>query len=429
MTIAAKLQAACALSEYGYRYIYSKKYELTPCDKTARKALAAYLISLDNCDINYDNLLCFIEDKGSVCSGNATTSVCEDTTTIAFSKTPTLCSYTANTTNPFDNSNYARINLTNNTVYQQGTINVNASSKCGDAYNYTVNTGCTSGTCNSTLNPYGITSMTLAGVVSANPNGYIKNFTFYHTDSAGARPLVQRVLDISPSTLATWNTCPTCTNVYNATHLVFGSPFYAVAMTELLNNVVKTTLGGDYSAFKMNKSATDLDIWSNIKHNPTSYWAGINPDQGGLTWVNQAGATVNTIYTPRSTNLKALTTTYGASMYNVNNLTTTCGSFPITYSAAPYWNVNESIANLDKLELDSLNSVNTGTLSYSSFSCNQTLLKATVTTSGTVSSLEWRNPSNTIISTSDSVIVTTPGVYTFKVTTASGCVKTETITV
>jgi hypothetical protein len=179
----------------------------------------------------------------------------------------------------------------------------------------------------------------------------------------------------------------------------------------------------------MNKSATDLDIWSNIKHNPSTYWAGINPDQGSLTWVNQAGATVNTLYSPRSSNLKALVNTFGASMYDVNSFTTTCGSFSTTLSYAPFWNVNEATSNLDKLEVDSLNAVNTGTLTYSPFSCNQTLLTGVPTTSGTISSVEWRNPANTVISTSNTVIVNTPGVYSFKVTTTSGCTLTQTLTV
>jgi hypothetical protein len=429
MTTAAKVQAACALSEYGYKYIYSKQYELEPCNKIAKQALAAYLISKETCDIDYDKLLCFIEDKGSVCAGNGVATTCEDSITIAFNKETKLCSYTASVSNQVDNSSFARLTISSDTVYQQGKINVVASSKCGDTYTDETVTGCNISGCNSTLNPYGITSMVLAGVVASNPNGYIKNFTFYHTDSMGDRPLVQRVVDISPATLATWNTCPTCTNVYNATHLVFGSPFYAVAMTELLNNVVKTTLGGDYSAFKMNKSATDLDIWSNIKHDPSTYWAGINPDQGSLTWVNQAGATVNTLYSPRSSNLKALVNTFGASMYDVNSFTTTCGSFSTTLSYAPFWNVNEATSNLDKLEVDSLNAVNTGTLTYSPFSCNQTLLTGVPTTSGTISSVEWRNPANTVISTSNTVIVNTPGVYSFKVTTTSGCTLTQTLTV
>lgn len=410
--------AACALSQKAYEYFNKKRYSIDNCNCDLKDALAAYFISKSDCDYT-DELNCFVDGYKSSCNG-ITTKNCQDDITLSLSKSTVNCNMTSTAENPVDGSKFSRLTLVDNSIYHTASLNLKATNKCGLDSTVLVNSGCDGGGCSVTKNPYGLSFAVLSNVVGSNPNGYIKTITISRTSSTGERPLVNQTVDISPSNLTTWNSCGTCTTTYSSSDLLFGATNYAEALRELLTNVVKTLTFGNNSDFSVSKTDS-ITVSSKIKHKPTSYWAGINPDNFSLSWVNQAGSTINTLYSPRSASLNIFPSTAGGSIYYTDTIPTICGNYNRTlFTTAVNFLVNTSTSNLDLLNIDNFNSFIANTYT-SSYACNGFELVGNATTDGVIQSVNWKNPSNTVIATTNSVKVATPGTYKFTATTLNGC--------
>jgi hypothetical protein len=112
---------------------------------------------------------------------------------------------------------------------------------------------------------------------------------------------------------------------------------------------------------------------------------------------------------------------------NCGTLTATADSF-IGSAATPATNTNFNYLQFLTQDIISL------PISVSSTGdapCSLATLTATYTADSTISSIEWRDPSNTLIGTTSVVYINTTesGTYTFKVILANGCVLSDTIIV
>jgi hypothetical protein len=411
--------AACALSRLSLKYFKDKTYIIDVCSDEVKKALGYYLASTTECEYDYSKVKCFTEDYKPCVKTESMT--CEDQITFALSKVSTPCNFRADVVNPLDNSKYAELTLVNNLVYQNATLKTNFINNCKFSTTSTVNSGCSSVTCVPEFNPFFETSVTLQNVLT-NANGFIKDIRLFRTENNGSSPLTAISVDISPANFASWNSCGTCVSFYTAADLLFGSVNFTAALTDILNNVAKTLLGGNFSEFTVKKSGNDVIISSKVKHNPNSYWVGINPDSCFISWVNNASAQTNIEFAPRSTLLRVENTAY-ARMYSSLSYYTPCGNYNFAVDFLPLWSVNTSATNINFASLLSSKSNTPFTITYPLLPCLATTLKATVTTNGVINTRAWRDSSNLLLSSTNEAIVYSPGTYTFTATTNNGCTQ------
>lgn len=428
------VKSSCNVLLEANSYFECKKYRLECCPDKLKIALASYHAANSNCVLSSTALdtinqqMC--DTPSSVCATSfITTSPCNDTTSIAIGSTASSCKYIFKLANSFDGTNYPRLRLLDNSIHHRSEINFLAVPCKGASSLTPVSSGCSSTGCVDDRHPYGKTTLVVRNV-SPLTTGYLKTITIYATDTNGNEPLTAYNLDISPSNIAAWTGCGSCSAI-NPADLYFGSVGYTTTLRQLLENVTKILFGVNTAVWEVSKDSSHLYISSRIKHNPTSYWAGINPDDCPHSYYT-GDTTKYGNPNPRSSDLfvaNPLNST--TSIYQTVTASTPCGtvSTPLVSKYGIYHELNAASSNINKIVVTNYNATQPITLSVPDSTCTSTVLTANITTTGTVDTIEWYDSTDQLVGTTASVTVFGSDTYRVVVTTNNGCTEEESITI
>ncbi len=360
---------------------------------------------------------------------------CNDAVSININKKVAPCSYTVSLeTLSGLPSAFPELVIENDTIYQSAYINVKAVG-CSELEYYTAETGCIASnpiTCQEIFKQELDLVFSIKGALGdvkfPNTAGYIKNLRVYETDSNGLVNPVPIDLDLAPSNLAAWTSCPLCSGV-SPSQLFFGHTNWANAFKTLLDNVCYTLHGALTAIWSVDKFPTTdtIRIGSKIKHNPASEWLGIDRYDFLLRWINQQNAGIK-VTNPGI--VLAGTPTHMAEDFTIpmdcGNITGRVSMFTGQISPNHTSNWNQFKVNTNKLTVPA-------TISNLVIpSCNKTTLTASYTllsSSTDVAYVEWFDPLGESISFENSITVVDPGEYEFTIVFENGCITSKSITV
>lgn len=428
MMTADATKFACEFISKVKIYLTQQKYVVEPCLDEIYYYFSKYKLSTslvdcleyeDECDLANaaKSLPTFIDDN---CLNIKS---CGELLDINISQSSQICSYTIGLVNSNGvTTAFPEIRLENNLVYQNAYVTVKATS-CNEEYTYEASTGCVgAGTpsCSSDYDVFGTFHYTLKGLQN-NSSGYIKTIRIYETNDDGILNPSYIDVDVSPSNIAAWTSCPLCSGV-TPSNLYFASSNWENAFNVLLDNVAYTlhgALNADWNVdFTLLGVNAGIRINNRVKHNPTSKWMGINKYDFKVTWVNNLGKVI-TILKPSITFSSS-----NAFMSSDFSFTTPCGDITgkvFTLGAAPDTNGTQSNFNFLKLNDTKLESpAMLANVIYPN-DCAKTVLTASYITGESVTVVEWLDPNGDFISNDLSITVTTPGVYSFRVELDNGC--------
>lgn len=415
----------CVAFDKIYNHISCFSFSEDCCSTEAKQALAATLYE-STCNLSTDTE-CSIDDLSNTEreSCTFTSTPCNAQINITVTSTPSTCPYTVTLQNDINKTNKVFLNLFPNEIYQKGYIRPVALSKCFPVSAPYSITGCYPiGSCLQTYDMHAQSYFKLD--IGTQINGYFSSIKLFTTDANGAGPITPLTVDISPANLATWTSCASCEAI-TSTDLQFGSLFFPPAFTKLLKNISRTLYGGVYIdpvITKINSGTGKFQVYvgTRVKHQPSQRWMGINADSSQMSWVNNAGTNINVIHIPR---VSVLVEPKGGLIANDFTLYTSCGPIAGTLSSNNLdFPLNTDVTNFNNLVYYSQFSNNAPTLTTnpSSLTCTETILTATVTADRPIISTQWFDAANSVISSTNSVLVDL-GDYYFRVTTNNGCVK------
>ncbi len=427
-------KTSCNLVTKAVNYFKCRQYSLNCCLDESKAALVDYFVSQSNCELPSEVIeqvsenVCNVGE--SICNTAFTqTSACEDIIDITLSSSAFSCPYVYKVSNAVDGSIYPRLTLVDNSVYHTSKINFVGIPCKGVGSSEVVSSGCSSSGCSNDRNPYGQTQVVIRNAMLY-PTGYMKTITIYATDASGNAPLTAHTVDISPANLSAWTSCGSCSGI-TVGDLNFGSVSFTTALRMLLENVTKTLFGANTSDWAVSKDSNSVYIKSKIKHNPISYWAGINPDSCIYSFYTGSGNVLGNP-TPRSNDLGALNPMNSTTSFKQTvDLTSACGSFG-SYEVNKYGVYHEldtASSNINYVGISNPNAITPITVSVPSHTCNSTKLSSTVATSGVVATKTWYNSSDVVFGTTNEITVNDADTYTFEVETINGCVASEDITI
>jgi len=398
-------------------YYYFSKYKLAT-------SLVDCLTHEDECDLSIIANTIPIEPDPVVVITS-----CDDAAILNLSKSSKNCNYTLTLVDLDGNAtSYPSLVIEDDTIYQSAKLKVKAVG-CSETYYATVETGCVNLSnlapvvCDETYKTHINLNFRLIGL-PANSNGYIKTLRVYQTDTSGLLVNTPIDLNLAPSNIAAWTSCVDCSGI-SAAHLYFGHANWVNAFATLLDNVTYTLLGNLNSSFVNAISTNYVTIGSKIKHNPSGEWLGINKNDFRVQWVDADGTTI--------TNVTPSITYSGAANFMADDfsIATTCGNITgrVVMSGGSASGFTES--NFNQLVVANptfnqpasiVNTVNP--------SCIATTLTASYTSPNEVTSLQWTNSDDDILSSEAlSIVVTESGAYTFTVELDNSCIVDATITV
>jgi hypothetical protein len=376
------------------------------------------------------------------------TTGCEETIPCASQASITLlvedqsCTSTAETINQSCNCKYPTIALNNNSKYIDASIDVKylfagecATSKVPTYY--TVNGGCDSGSCSDDyrgIYSFGFNSDGNAYITSAS---FITQMKVFKTDTSGngANALT---LNLNPGTSPYTSdnvNCSGCAAVDPA-ELVFGHANFTSAFLTLMDNVA-LSLGSYSHEMRAWWTGDKLRVRCTAVHNPTSGYFGLmlsgsniiisNPSTPTTLSVNAFGDDdVYPYHRPIKFYEETPVLASPDADFSCADITAIVGD-QVTY---PRFNTLNS--SFKQIAL----SVNIGLLpievtSGTTETCQRDILTADITLADNIEidSMEWTDPGNAQISTSETAIATDDGTYTFELTLTNGCILTETITI
>ena len=376
--------------------------------------------------LTYDHECKLLDQRfSSLPDCSTTVTPCGDQDTLVLTSNSYPCIVFFQTKNLYDTSRYPTLSLISNSILQTAQIGVTTpilSNSCNALVtNYVVDAGCQTGTCSDTfLTKVGINSF-LQNVASL-PDSYVTTMRLYTTDATGANPIPLNV-DLRPSNLSTWTACGGCLPI-TASDLEFDSGNFEFAFDNLLENVSRTLYGANYSSFVIQSipAFNGFRIASDVKHNPSSRYIGINKSDYNITYYNSL---LSSEVSVTDTTISQQATYFDEDI----TISTPCGDVDRTISSGTTgftFPLNSTTTNFNFIGLASPNST-TPFIQQGYVQCANILLTATFT--NTAASMEWKNEADEVLSTTYTIVVTEEGVYTFTLTTDKGCVFTKTITV
>lgn len=438
MTTADVIKLACAFVEDVISYIKGTRYLADPCLDSVSESFSRYkqattlvecLTHEDECDIlgYVTNPLPYVPPVVLDCNTQIT---------IELSQTSTSCSYWAQPRSVIGALDaFPVIILEDDTIHQPAFIKMELKTDCGTITGSQIlESGCNG----NDTGPLNCSDVNYKGRfildfsfpdIPANLDGYIKTLRVYETDSLGVLNPIPIDLNIAPSNIAAWLSCPLCSGI-NVANLVFGSPLFDTTFKALMDNVSYTLYGAlkhEISSIKFNGSWPNLRFITSIKHNPLSEWMGFNKDDFYFEYVNDAGDTVivdqyNFSY---SSNFTTLVADY--------SIATPCGNTTGRYKLYSANNNNVSIAatNFNFLKLFNFKLDKAGEIvNQVQVACTKTTLTAVLTVLSTLDNFQWRDPLGAVITTTLlSIEIEDPGIYTFEAILENGCSLSKTITV
>lgn len=264
------------------------------------------------------------------------------------------------------------------------------------------------------------------------PSGYLSTLRLWSTNSFGTSPSFVDY-DISPArvTDTTWTACPTCSPI-NAAHLVFGasSTNYVNALTTLLNNISKTLFTGSYIFPTVTLQNSSITISTLIKHAPTTYHMGINPDSFRFTYslsgsgLDVTGPGVIT----RGANANVVSTLGKmADLGNANLFSNIISLGSCTRQVMLYSNdlgpMNTTpTTNFNQIVLTNPAHPVTLSIEYDNTPCTYDYINAVVDPSLPEYLYVWKDTSGDEVTTTKTVLATDSGTYTFIISdTLRGC--------
>lgn len=264
------------------------------------------------------------------------------------------------------------------------------------------------------------------------PNGYITKMKFYTSATNSV------LVDISPINLSFWTSCSNCSPV-NPSHLVFSSSSFPTALKTLLENVAATLFNAPASNnIKVQVSSLGppfytqhtVQIRTAIKHQGTTFLT-INPQDNALYFSpGTIGGPPELLFMGQTAfvgtdDLPVFSNTYTMSLGACTQNFNVAGTSPYTLS---YVNTSATSVNNIVLNNGGLAPVAT-TITPTSVQCNEYILSASHNLPGNIVSKGWYFPVNTLISNNDTIVVSTPGTYHFKIQTDVLPLITKSITV
>lgn len=439
------LKIKCNFVSSTIDYFTKLKYIVNPCEDELIQAYQKYALSSimfdclsyeDNCELQQDTV-CM--DTVLPCPP-PTIIPCIDQTDINITGTTNSCTTSYSLKNPVDTTATFRIGVLNNGIYHPGSAQIIATNACtNEKTYYNITTGCyynvgtTNYDCTPSVRNQGIITWTLN--TAGNIDGYIKTIRLGHVDYSNniVSPVnVDYNIDpTNPASMTMWNSCPTCVPIVTG-NLVVSNPNFNGEFKKLLENVSRTLWDGDVNL--QVEVIGDPNSWKYfkcwVKHNPSGPWMGFNKDNFTMTWAPKGvgNKTVKLNYTPNFDIL--IGDSFTSLFYKVEH-TTPCETdlFYVSYTGLGV-NLNKPACNFYKYIVNTPNMTFASApvdLSYYNTTCYSMTITANVT--GSMTSLEWRNPSNVVISTTPTITVSESGLYTVNVFSDNGCLNTASINV
>lgn len=398
-------------------YIKKLKYFLNTCDSVQDDLVYLMMLDIPNSCMDAD-ISCFLENvSNSVIApnGNITTSTCTGQTTINLGFAVNSNIYTAEKIAENELYGNPSITLVDNSInqvikiksriYKNGKV---VSSK----------TAAFDGT------KYGVNVFLDKPVVNA--TAYISSIRLYFKDVNNN--IYKKDIDTNPLTTPYL----TGVNTVLASDLYFNTPGSSVwnYYIQVLENAVNTELGSAaISGEGVYYSSGERKLTTWIKHNPVGAWAGLEPSDIKIVYFN--GNTFETILNS-NIDYKYINGTW---TNNVHTVSTGCGNFVTTFtnSSNSPSNYGSAVFNFNKITGTFGGNVIYTWISGDDFTisgtsnCLSFLANADIITTGTISSVEWKNAANTILSTTNILETNVAGTYTFTVTLTNGCVTSSTI--
>lgn len=426
------LSVKCKFVEKMKKFLEKRKSQVDVCycevlPYFADAQLATTLYDADCLDIEDE---CALEVKADKYGPQPDTSTpteipCSAQATISITSTTDSCATVASVSDPVYGSVYPLINLTADSIYHDGIINLNVSG-CDGKQTVSVRTGCTGDpeVCTDSQRVAGDMTFILTNPATTYPGGYIKTLRLYETNSNGVIINSPIDLDVSPANVGTWNACGTCSAV-NGADLYFSSGNYKTAWLQLMQNISRTRYSG---ADNIAADLTQSSVWLyryKIKHLPSSEWLGPNRNDFKVTVYNSDKGSYQVATTT------VVPFTQGSFLSQTVDFDTTCGT--VTASANSFAGGGATLS-----QYANFNFINflTNTIPLpitagisGATTCSTATLTASYSTTYAVDSVEWRDPSNTLISNTTTAVINTAvtGTYTFKLILDNGCEITDTI--
>jgi hypothetical protein len=420
-----------------YNYIKLQKYSLEYPISTMYDCWSKVAALSSTC-LDFEDeckLKAFADSLPEDSSTPPTVTPCVDQGTITITPTISTCTYALGLTNPqtfTDPGNLfeskAKTTLTQDSIYHYTAIDVVKLSDCQPTIERVgIIAGCDSGGCTDNLKFSAGTSFSLAlARTPAYADVAVKQIRLYNYGPNHALPTTPLDLNISPAGVAAWNACSGCVPVVG-TDLYFGSPNFPTAFRQHLKNVARTLFGQDATELEVTPQGDSYGVTFKTKHQPSGVWVGPMITDFRMQWENQlTGATTWRTYTPFVTIQNTASIPYFYAPITLWNLP--CNSNWDSIVQGPAIFQLSDTSRFYRVDLASQFSI----AHYLTIdppeaeTCNFTTLVASYPSSLNVVSTQWRDSLNNILaSNTDSYLVTTPGTYSFYLTTANGCVLSQ----
>lgn len=422
-----------------YKYVKCLSYSVNCCLDDAKRSFLDYKLGASTCDLTVDQL-CDLQNKAknSLVVDCMTEQACTSQALIEVRVTETGDSYQSSfITTTFDTDplplleTKSTVSLSWDSIVQKAFVNVGVyDQNLNVVQNHVLESGTAKVLGVEVTDPiYDLrvsTYFTLDGISNL-ASSYLRKVRVYYTDPIGTYvPGQYWDIDVSPIT-SPYLSGPGMITV-SAADLYFTSPNWTTAIDNVLRNAMYTLLGhlDNYMDFYATKAANidRLTLASRTKHNPSGYWAGLNHLDFRVEYFNALKGLV-VVLTNSST--PAPVRPEGGNIYGAHTFTIGCGTIDVelanTQIVLP---LNAAATRFNYIDLISLQPTQTVTLTTNeSLDCTATVLKATVTSSHSVTLVQWLNPALTIIGTGFTYTHSSalaPGTYTCRVTLSSECV-------
>jgi len=423
------LKIKCKFVKDAATYFNAKKYFI---DGNNTAILCTYLQLLqaeDEACVD-DEVACTLRETARLFKDAACTSVdeytCEEQLPITLAVSDSYsCNYVAALYNSTGASPLMEFSLTNNSETVTGTITSKLTSSC----NTTPETDVFTNQQSYADRPKASTRLGVGGTFSGAVTGtsIIKVLRVYETDEFGILQPTPIDLDLDPTTSIYYGPSVSFPDLVTVTpsDVQAGSApaVFLEAFENLMDNVSRVRYGvtGKHRLRGVSTNGGNyIYVDSAPVHNPSGYLFGINRSDAYIK--------VDTISGDRTaTNIGFLSP---SSVINgTANYVLSCGTVTLT---VPTTSISTPIdyaqTSFNKITLSSNFSSDSIPFTANALTCAAKELTATYDTTK-VSSVEWTNSDDDVLSTTSTVTVSLAGVYTFTATMPNGCVISETITI
>lgn len=426
------LKIKCKFVKDLANYFTAKKYFI---DADDTQSICSYLslLQAENESCVDDDTACKLRElatsyKDAACT-SSTTTPCDAQVDITLTVNNTsACIYTGSLYNSTGTSQLMKFSLGINTDEITGTILSKALSTCGPTGLSDIFTNQLSYTDRAKGNTRVGIGSKFNGVLSA--TSYITTLRVYETDEFGILQNTPIDLDLDPETSDYYGPSGPFPDLASVTpsDLQFGSStaVFTEAFETLMDNVslVRYGVTGKHKLrgwLQTQGGSTYINVASSPVNLPASYLFGMNR--------NDLYMKVNVDGTSYTTTGPVAFLTPSSVINGTSNFTVPCGTvtlnIPTTSITTP---LDYAQTSFNKIVLQSNFSSQAVPFTTNSVSCANTTLLATYDDTN-VDSVEWRNRFDDVITTLDTVTVSSAGTYTFYVTTNNGCIINKSITI